>query len=28
VSPDVERVSGRAPSTFAAWAERNAAAFR
>ncbi len=28
VSPDVERVLGRAPSTFAAWAERNAAAFR
>jgi uncharacterized protein YbjT (DUF2867 family) len=28
VSPDVERVLGRAPGTFAAWAERNAAAFR
>ncbi|GAB1821121.1 SDR family oxidoreductase [Herbidospora sp. RD11066] len=28
VSPDVERVLGRAPATFAAWAERNAAAFR
>ncbi|MFD0279425.1 NAD(P)H-binding protein [Kitasatospora sp. NPDC127111] len=28
VSPDVERVLGRAPGTFAAWAARNAAAFR
>ncbi|MBK3569661.1 MULTISPECIES: NAD(P)H-binding protein [unclassified Streptomyces] len=28
VSPDVERVLGRAPGTFSAWAERNAAAFR
>ena len=28
VSPDVERVLGRTPATFAAWAERNAAAFR
>ncbi|MFE9604046.1 SDR family oxidoreductase [Streptomyces hokutonensis] len=28
VSPDAERVLGRAPGTFAAWAERNAAAFR
>ncbi|MFJ5308192.1 SDR family oxidoreductase [Streptomyces sp. NPDC088350] len=28
VSPDVERVLGRAPGAFAAWAERNAAAFR
>ncbi|MFE2420599.1 NAD(P)H-binding protein [Streptomyces hokutonensis] len=28
VSPDVERVLGRAPGTFGAWAERNAAAFR
>ncbi|MET7911921.1 NAD(P)H-binding protein [Streptomyces avermitilis] len=28
VSPDVERVLGRAPGTFAAWAERNTAAFR
>ena len=28
VSPDMERVLGRAPGTFAAWAERNAAAFR
>lgn len=28
VSPDVERVLGRAPGSFAAWAERNAAAFR
>ncbi|WP_427921136.1 SDR family oxidoreductase [Streptomyces sp. cg40] len=28
VSPDVERVLGRAPGTFAAWAQRNAAAFR
>jgi hypothetical protein len=28
VSPDVERVLGRAPGTFAAWAERNAVAFR
>jgi uncharacterized protein YbjT (DUF2867 family) len=28
VSPDVERVLGRAPGTFAAWAKRNAAAFR
>lgn len=28
VSPDVERVLGRAPGTFAGWAERNAAAFR
>ncbi|MFD9003442.1 SDR family oxidoreductase [Streptomyces sp. NPDC059582] len=26
--PDVARVLGRAPGTFAAWAERNAAAFR
>ncbi|RLL68990.1 NAD(P)H-binding protein [Streptomyces sp. Z26] len=28
VSPDVERVLGRAPHTFAEWAARNAAAFR
>ena len=28
VSPDVERVLGRAPGTFGAWARRNAAAFR
>ncbi|NED91625.1 NAD(P)H-binding protein [Streptomyces sp. SID11233] len=28
VSPDVERVLGRAPGTFGRWAERNAAAFR
>ncbi|MFB7189508.1 SDR family oxidoreductase [Streptomyces sp. NPDC056230] len=28
VSPDVERVLGRAPGTFAAWAARAAAAFR
>ncbi|MDV9176626.1 NAD(P)H-binding protein [Streptomyces sp. W16] len=28
VSPDVERVLGRAPRPFAAWAERNAATFR
>ncbi|MES4901858.1 MULTISPECIES: NAD(P)H-binding protein [unclassified Streptomyces] len=28
VSPDAERVLGRAPRTFAAWAERNIAAFR
>ncbi|GAA0368286.1 NAD(P)H-binding protein [Actinoallomurus spadix] len=28
VSPDVERVIGRAPRTFADWAHRNAAAFR
>ncbi|MFE9877163.1 NAD(P)H-binding protein [Streptomyces sp. NPDC005784] len=28
VAPDVERVLGRAPGTFAAWAQRNAAAFR
>ncbi|MEW1911578.1 NAD(P)H-binding protein [Kitasatospora sp. NPDC085895] len=28
VSPDVERVLGRAPQPFAAWAVRNAAAFR
>ncbi|MER6174285.1 NAD(P)H-binding protein [Streptosporangium sp. NPDC001681] len=28
VSPDVERVLGRTPGTFAAWAERSAAAFR
>ncbi|MFJ9244167.1 SDR family oxidoreductase [Streptomyces sp. NPDC101776] len=28
VSPDVERVLGRAPGTFASWARRNAAAFR
>jgi uncharacterized protein YbjT (DUF2867 family) len=28
VSPDVERVLGRAPGSFAAWAERNATAFR
>ncbi|MFJ1613931.1 SDR family oxidoreductase [Streptomyces sp. NPDC088251] len=27
-SPDVERVLGRTPGTFAAWAARNAAAFR
>lgn len=28
ISPDVERVLGRAPGAFAAWAERSAAAFR
>ncbi|MFD4556012.1 SDR family oxidoreductase [Streptomyces sp. NPDC058469] len=28
VSPDVERVLGRAPGAFAAWAERNVVAFR
>lgn len=28
VSPDAERILGRAPGTFAAWAERNIAAFR
>jgi uncharacterized protein YbjT (DUF2867 family) len=28
LSPDVERVTGRAPGTFADWARRNAAAFR
>ncbi|SNX65787.1 uncharacterized protein YbjT [Streptomyces sp. TLI_55] len=28
VSPDVERVTGRAPGAFADWARRNAAAFR
>ncbi|MCP2335402.1 SDR family oxidoreductase [Actinomadura rupiterrae] len=28
ISPDVERVIGRAPGTFADWAARNAAAFR
>ncbi|MFI7278055.1 NAD(P)H-binding protein [Streptomyces sp. NPDC049879] len=28
VSPDVARVTGRAPGSFAAWARRNAAAFR
>jgi uncharacterized protein YbjT (DUF2867 family) len=28
ISPDVERVLGRAPRTFAEWAERNIAAFR
>lgn len=28
VSPDAERVLGRAPGTFTAWAERNSAAFR
>jgi uncharacterized protein YbjT (DUF2867 family) len=28
VSPDVERLLGRAPGTFAAWAQRNVAAFR
>ncbi|MET8337442.1 NAD(P)H-binding protein [Streptosporangium canum] len=28
ISPDVERVLGRAPRTFADWARRNAAAFR
>jgi uncharacterized protein YbjT (DUF2867 family) len=28
VSPDVERVLGRAPRTFAMWAQRNASAFR
>ncbi|WP_280265481.1 NAD(P)H-binding protein [Nocardia wallacei] len=28
VSPDVEKVLGRAPGTFADWARRNAAAFR
>lgn len=28
ISPDIERVLGRAPRTFAAWAHRNADAFR
>ncbi|MEU1389747.1 MULTISPECIES: NAD(P)H-binding protein [unclassified Nonomuraea] len=28
VSPDVEKILGRAPGTFAGWARRNAAAFR
>ncbi|SDH98656.1 Uncharacterized conserved protein YbjT, contains NAD(P)-binding and DUF2867 domains [Sinosporangium album] len=28
VSPDVEKILGRAPGTFADWAKRNAAAFR
>ncbi|MCW2917649.1 MAG: NmrA family transcriptional regulator [Actinomycetia bacterium] len=28
ISPDVERVLGRAPRTFAEWAVRNIAAFR
>ncbi|PZG15805.1 NAD(P)H-binding protein [Nonomuraea aridisoli] len=28
VSPDVEKILGRTPATFADWAERNAAAFR
>jgi hypothetical protein len=28
VSPDVEAILGRAPGSFAAWAARNAAAFR
>ncbi|MFC4530893.1 NAD(P)H-binding protein [Sphaerisporangium dianthi] len=28
ISPDIERVLGRAPRTFADWANRNAAAFR
>ncbi|MFF0773825.1 NAD(P)H-binding protein [Nonomuraea wenchangensis] len=28
VSPDVEKILGRAPATFADWAKRNAAAFR
>lgn len=28
VSPDVERVLGRAPRSFADWAARNIAAFR
>jgi uncharacterized protein YbjT (DUF2867 family) len=28
LSPDVERVLGRAPNTYAAWARRNAAVFR
>ncbi|RJL35359.1 SDR family oxidoreductase [Bailinhaonella thermotolerans] len=28
VSPNVEKILGRAPGTFAAWAQRNAAAFR
>ncbi|MFI0357301.1 NAD(P)H-binding protein [Actinomadura sp. 9N407] len=28
ISPDIERVTGRAPRTFADWAERNIAAFR
>lgn len=28
ISPDVEEVLGRAPRSYAAWAERNAAAFR
>jgi hypothetical protein len=28
VSPDIERVLGRPPHSFAEWAARNAAAFR
>jgi hypothetical protein len=28
ISPDVERVLGRAPRTFADWVQRNIAAFR
>ncbi|MEU6380693.1 NAD(P)H-binding protein [Streptomyces sp. NPDC046909] len=28
ISPDIERVTGRAPGTFAEWARRNAEAFR
>jgi hypothetical protein len=28
ISPDVEKILGRAPCTFAEWAQRNIAAFR
>ena len=28
ISPDVEKILGRAPRTFAEWAQRNTAAFR
>jgi len=28
ISPDVEKILGRAPRTFAEWAQRNIAAFR
>jgi hypothetical protein len=28
ISPDVERILGRAPASFADWAARNIAAFR
>jgi hypothetical protein len=28
ISPDVEKILGRSPATFAEWAQRNIAAFR